>query len=236
MKPLIAITVDCNFEGADARTQGKLELNWNYAQAVADAGGTPILIPPQADPQELVDLIDGWLIPGGNDIDACNWGDANHPEVKTIAQQRFDSEKRLFNAIHAEMPVLGICYGCQFINVVQGGSLDQHLPDVVGHDQHRGGTLQCYDIDADSKLAQAVAGNRMQGKSYHHQAVAKLGENIKVVAKDEEGIVEAIEATNRPWMLGVQWHPERTTEDPATQRLFKSFIDAAVDYRRKKDR
>jgi gamma-glutamyl-gamma-aminobutyrate hydrolase PuuD len=234
MKPLIAITVDCNLEHADERTQGKLELNWNYAQAVADAGGTPILIPPQADPKEFAHLIDGWLIPGGNDIDACNWGDENHPEVKTIAQERFDAEKRLFQSISSDMPVLGICYGCQFINVVRGGSLEQHLPDVVGHDQHRGGTLQCYEVDATSKLAEAIAGSRIEGKSYHHQAVGKPGEAIRVVAKDEEGIVEAIEATDRPWMVGVQWHPERTQEDPATQRLFKSFIEAAEAYRRQK--
>src|SRR5688500_8412362 len=98
MKPLIAITVDAKFDSGNERTQGRLELNWNYAQAVADFGGTPILIPPQADPADLVEVIDGWLIPGGNDIDASNWGDTNHPEVKTIEQERFDAEKRLFAA------------------------------------------------------------------------------------------------------------------------------------------
>ncbi len=236
MKPLIAITVDCRFDSDNERTNGKLELNWNYAQAVADAGGTPILVPPQADPRQLAEIIDGWLIPGGNDIDASNWGEANHKEVKTIAQERFNSEMSLFGAIDPSLPVLGICYGCQFINVAQGGSLEQHLPDVVGHDLHRGGTMQCYDIDASSKLAAAIDGDRIQGKSYHHQAVAKLGDDIRVVAKDEEGTIEAIEATNRPWMLGVQWHPERTADDPATQRLFKSFIEAATEYRKAKGR
>ncbi len=234
MKPIIAITVDCNFQNANDRNRGRLELNWNYAQAVADAGGTPILIAPQAEPSEVARLIDGWLIPGGNDIDAGNWGEQNHPEVKPIEQARFDAEKALYQAIDPAMPVLGICYGCQFINVAQGGSLEQHLPDLVGHDDHRGGTLQCYNVDADSKLAAAIQGSRIQGKSYHHQAIHRAGRDIRVVGKDEEGVVEAIEATNRPWMIGVQWHPERTPEDPATQRLFKTFVAAAAEYRRSK--
>ncbi|HSI71655.1 MAG TPA: gamma-glutamyl-gamma-aminobutyrate hydrolase family protein [Fimbriimonas sp.] len=233
-RPLVGISVDCKVDAADSRTQGSLTLNWNYAQAVTDAGGTPILIPPQANVDDLKDLIDGWLIPGGNDICASNWGEENHPEVETIEQARFDAEKRMYAAIDEDLPVLGICYGCQFINVARGGSLLQHLPDVIGHDQHRGGTLQDYAVDPNSKLAGAISGSTIAGKSYHHQAVERTGEGLRVVAKDEEGTIEAIEATDRPFMLGVQWHPERTLEDEATQRLFKSFVQAAADYRAKK--
>jgi putative glutamine amidotransferase len=234
MKPIIGITVDCEPDPANARTGGKLELNWNYAQAVSDAGGVPILIPPTADMSEVARIIDGWLIPGGNDIDASNWGERNHPEVKTIEAERFEGEQRLMQSIPAEMPVLGICYGCQFINVARGGSLIQHLPDSLGHDQHRGGTMQRYQLDGSSKLASAMGTGCVEGKSYHHQAVDKPGVGLRVVAKDEEGLIEAIEATDRPWMLGVQWHPERTTEDQATQKLFANFVEACAAYARSK--
>jgi putative glutamine amidotransferase len=230
-KPVIGITVDCAFDPADGRTNGKLELNWNYAQAIAEAGGIPLLIPPQAEPGVVADIIDGWLIPGGNDIDASHWGEQNHPKVKVIEPERFDAERRLMDSVPPELPVLGICYGCQFINVAHGGSLEQHLPDVLGHDLHRGGTLQRYSVEAGSKLAEATGVESIEGKSYHHQAVGRPGAGLQVIAKDQEGVIEAIEATDRPWMIGVQWHPERTREDEATQRLFRSFVRAAAEYR-----
>jgi gamma-glutamyl-gamma-aminobutyrate hydrolase PuuD len=234
MKPLIGISVDCTFEPEDDRTKGTLKLNWNYAQAIADAGGVPILIPPQADASQIGSVIHGWLIPGGNDISASNWGEENHREVETIEEARFNAEKSLYNELDPQMPVLGICYGCQFINVARGGSLIQHLPDMVGHDLHRGGTLQGYSVEKNSKLATAIEATEIKGKSYHHQAVDRTGAGLEVVARDDEGTVEAVEATDRPWMVGVQWHPERTLDDPATQRLFKSFIQAASEYRLKK--
>ncbi|HEY0866946.1 MAG TPA: gamma-glutamyl-gamma-aminobutyrate hydrolase family protein [Fimbriimonas sp.] len=229
-KPIIAITVDCHCDPEDQRTKGRLELNWNYAQAVSDAGGVPILIPPTADMEEVAAVIHGWLIPGGNDIDASRFGETNHPKVSLQDPARYDGEAALFGAIAPELPVLGICYGCQFINVVRGGSLIQHLPEVVGHESHTGGTLQRYEILAGSKLARHSRATEMVGKSYHHQAVARLGENLDVVAREADGTIEAIEARDRPYLIGLQWHPERTLEDAATQKVFRSFIEAARSY------
>lgn len=229
-KPLIGITVDFVPEPGNARTGGgKLQLNANYAQAIADSGGVPILIPPYADVVELADMLDGLLIPGGNDIDASNWGEANHAAVEKIAQERFESEKKLFNAISPEMPVLGICYGCQFINVVRGGSLIQHLPDVEGTADHTSGPVQHYKLDRDSKLAE-VFGSDAEGQSWHHQAIGKTGEGLRIVAKSDDGVVEAVEADDRPWLVGVQWHPERTFDDPKTRKLFSAFVAAAEAY------
>src|SRR5687767_3619305 len=188
MKPLIGITADFVADPLNERTKGKLELNWNYAQCVADAGGTPIIIPPQADAETLLALLDGILIPGGNDIDASNWGEENHPEVKVIRPERYHSERELLTRADKALPVLGICYGCQRINVVRGGSLIQHLPDVVGHGQDTGGTLQSYAIDADSKLSGIVSATEVQGKSYHHQAVREPGDGIRVTARGEDGV------------------------------------------------
>ncbi|HWD41298.1 MAG TPA: gamma-glutamyl-gamma-aminobutyrate hydrolase family protein, partial [Fimbriimonas sp.] len=192
MKPLIGITVESNHDPDDPRTRGKMELNWNYAQAVADAGGVPLVIPPMADMAEVAKLIDGWLIPGGLDIDACNFGEENHPEVKLQDPVRYQGEKALFQNVSADLPVFGICYGCQFLNVVRGGNLIQHLPDIEGAVQHTDGVMQSYDLDDASKLAGMVQSDQMKGKSYHHQAVKDLGEGLKVVAKNEDGTVEAI--------------------------------------------
>lgn len=229
MKPTIGITVEPTHDPGDPRTGGKLALNWNYAQAVADAGGIPILIPPMADMKALAGMIDGWLIPGGLDIDASRFGEANHPKVDLQDPSRYDGEAELLKHLDKDVPVFGICYGCQFLNVARGGNLVQHLPDVVDHSSHEGGTLEKYAVD-DSRLKEFAGSGTIEGKSYHHQAVNDLGEGLKVVARAGDGTIEAIEATDRPWMIGVQWHPERTLHDSASQRIFASFISAAKAY------
>lgn len=230
MKPIIGISVDCTRDTEDLRTGGKLQLNWNYAQAVTDAGGIPVLVPPTADMTVLAELIHGWLIPGGADIDAARFGEENHEAVSLQDPNRYEAELRMFEAIDPTLPVLGICYGCQFLNVVKGGSLQQHLPDVVGDDSHSGGTLQQYAIEQSSQLAGIVETNVMSGKSYHHQAIGRTAQGLRVVSRHIDGTIEAVEATDRPWMIGVQWHPERTPEDGPTQKLFADFVRAAAAY------
>lgn len=236
MKPIIGISVDCQEDKADARTGGKLTLNWNYAQAVTEAGGVPILIPPTADMAQIAEIIDGWLIPGGDDIDARNFGEENHPEVKLQDPARFEAEARLYKAAGNDMPIFGICYGCQFVNVMRGGNLIQHLPDVVGHDSHTGGTLQSYEVDSDSKLGGVIESHQIEGKSYHHQAIDRTGSGLKVVARNEDGTVEAVEDDGHPWLVGVQWHPERTQQDPKTRKIFTDFVQAAARYRKSKSK
>ncbi|MDR3692137.1 MAG: gamma-glutamyl-gamma-aminobutyrate hydrolase family protein [Fimbriimonas sp.] len=236
MKPIIGITVDCRQDPDDLRTRGKLTLNWNYAQGISDAGGVPVLIPPTADMVVLAGIIHGWLIPGGDDIDATQFGEENHPKVSLQDPARFEGEKWLLEAIDTELPVFGICYGCQFLNVARGGTLFQHLPDVVGHESHTGGTLQEYQVEPETKLYNVVGDATISGKSYHHQAVNRVGENLKVVSKAEDGTIEAVEATDRPWMIGVQWHPERTLSDQPSKQLFKEFVLAAKRYAESRSR
>jgi putative glutamine amidotransferase len=201
---------------------------------VARAGGVPVVIPPTADPVEVLKFIDGWLISGGSDIDARRWGEENHPESRLQDLSRFELESALFRLADLELPVLGICYGCQLLNVVRGGALHQHLPEVLGREGHTGGVLERYDVDPKSLLSDVVEAGQIDGKSYHHQAVSRLGTGLKAVAKHADGTIEAIEATDRPWMIGVQWHPERTPEDEATRRLFEGFVGAAAAFRRKR--
>ncbi len=203
---------------------------------MAEAGGIPLLIPPMADMDGIAGLIDGWLIPGGDDIDAKHFGEENHPKVELQDPARFEGEARLYKAIPDDLPVLGICYGCQFLNVIRGGSLIQHLPDVVGHEQHTGGTMQKYEVDPASKLGGVIGTSVIEGKSYHHQAVGNLGADLTITSRSEDGTVEAVEATDRPWVIGVQWHPERTFEDPHTRKIFDTLIQSATAYKESKGR
>jgi len=231
-KPIIGITVDCKREYDNPRTKGLLSLNWNYSEAVAEAGGVPILISPHSDMEAVAEIIDGWLIPGGNDIDAKHFGEENHEAVQLIEEARFDGETRLIKAIDRQMPVLGICYGCQFVNVARGGSLIQHLPDLEGKDPHTGGVLQNYTLDGDSKVAAIIEDQSIGGKSYHHQAINRVGEGLRATAHSEDGTIEAIEDPSHPWLVGLQWHPERTMEDEKTRRIFRDFVQAAAKFRK----
>lgn len=234
MKPIIGISVDCKHDPTDARSGGKLSLNWNYAEAVAEAGGVPILIPPTADMAAVAQLIDGWLIPGGNDIDAAHFGEENHPSVDLIDPARFEGEQKLFEAASRDLPIFGICYGCQRVNVHRGGSLIQHLPDVQGRESHTGGVMQEYEIGADSKIKGIVGEGSIEGKSYHHQGIKELGSGLKAAAMHGDGTIEAIEDPSHPWLVGLQWHPERTFDDPKTRRIFEDFVKASSAYRDQK--
>ncbi|MBS1700786.1 MAG: gamma-glutamyl-gamma-aminobutyrate hydrolase family protein [Armatimonadetes bacterium] len=234
MKPLIGITIEAEFDAANDRSNGKLILNWNYADQVAEAGGNPILITPMTDLEWAAKAIDGWLIPGGADMDASHFGEENHPKVEPMNPKRWEMENTMYGLVDPEMPVLGICFGCQFINVKRGGSLIQHLPDVVSHEEHSGGTMQAYELVGASKLSSFAGTARVEGKSYHHQAINRVGGGLEVVAKHDDGTIEAVEDPSKSFFVGVQWHPERTPDDFATQNLFRAFVRAAEAYSRTK--
>jgi gamma-glutamyl-gamma-aminobutyrate hydrolase PuuD len=230
-KPIIGITVESQFKPEDPRSMGEMKLNWNYAQAIADAGGVPIIIPPTADAAAISQIIHGWLIPGGSDIDAVRYGQSNHEKAELQDPARFGIESALYEALDANAPILGICYGCQFLNVIRGGTLHQHIPDLLGGDErHAGGTLEPTHIECASKLHGIVKTEAIAGKSYHHQAIDRVGTGLAVSGRHDDGTVEAIEAVDRPWVIGVQWHPERTLDDPPTRALFLAFIAAAQEF------
>lgn len=233
-RPVIGITADVKATDGDPRTAYDLRVKGNYAQAIAGAGGIPILIPPEAQASEIMEVVDGLLIPGGDDIDPVHWGHELHPHALLQNPMRFEAESALYRAAPKDLPILGICYGCQFINVMEGGTLIQHLPDVDGALTHTGGELQTYELEPETKVAKAIGSTRAEGKSYHHQAIEAPGDDVRVTGHAADGTVEAIEVTSRGWTIAVQWHPERTLDDEGMQRLFRALVAEASAYRAKR--
>ncbi len=229
MKPIIGITTSSERKTEGTRT-GVIRLDWNYAEAVELAGAAPILLPPNADPRDVLPLVDGLLVPGGDDIDPHLWGERRHEKTSLIDPARFESDCAYVRHAPDDLPILGICYGCQLLNVVAGGTLHQHVPDVVGHGEHSGGTIQQYAIEPGT-LLHAILGDAAEGRSYHHQAIHKVATGFRVSARHEDGTVEAIESPNHAFRLGIQWHPERTLGTPTSDRLFQAFVERAAAYR-----
>ena len=229
-RPIIGITADVKATENDPRTPSELRVKSNYAQAIAMAGGIPILIPPDAAAEDVVTLVDGLLIPGGDDIDPIQYGQPLHDKAVLQHPQRFEFESAIYKAAPKELPILGICYGCQLINVIQGGTLIQHLPDIQGSVTHTGGEMQTYHLEPGSKIAEAIGATVAQGKSYHHQATETPGEDVRIVGHADDGTIEALEVISRDWTVAVQWHPERTLEDPSMRNLFQALVAEATAY------
>jgi len=191
----------------------------SYARAVQAAGALALMLPP--DPRvdetadELLDHIDGLLLAGGSDIDPASYGADQHPETKGTWPERDVFEIALTRrALEREMPVLGICRGLHLINVALGGTLTQHLPEAVGHDDHRHtpGTYGDHEVrlEPGSLAARSIGTEREAVKSHHHQGVAHLGEGLVATGwAVEDEVVEAVEMPQRScFALAVLWHPE----------------------------
>jgi putative glutamine amidotransferase len=228
------IGVTCNVEevrygGLWTETAAMVPLT--YVRAVARAGGRPLLIAPTPadleDPSELLGLLDGVLVTGGADLDASTYGEAAHPETEATSVDRDAFELLLVrHAAERDLPCLGICRGMQVVNVAYGGALEQHLPDRLEHDIHRGenGDFSNHQVEVEPESLAAIAAGatRVAVKSYHHQGVARLGDGLRVTARAEgDDTVEAVEDAGRRFMLGVLWHPEEDEAD----RLIGAFVE-----------
>lgn len=208
-----------------------------YFQHVTDAGGIAVLLPPQPVSRVIVervlDGLDGLIVTGGKDVDPARYGQAPHPATDEPRSDRDHWESALLaGAIERGMPFLGICRGLQLLNVLRGGTLVQHLPEVIGDDRYNlgGGTFASNPvrIEPESRLAELLDGaDGLQVQSYHHQAVDRVGDGLRVTARGVEGVVQAGELDGHGFGLAVQWHPEEDDD----LRLFSGLVTAAAAHR-----
>ncbi|MGP9694161.1 gamma-glutamyl-gamma-aminobutyrate hydrolase family protein [Brachybacterium sp. AOP25-B2-12] len=204
-----------------------------YLDAVLEAGGIPVLLPPQpcADDQARTVLgrLDGLVIAGGADVDPALYGQRAHPRTGAPRTDRDAWEEALLRvALDDGTPVLGICRGAQVLDVALGGGLVQHLPDVVGDDRYqpspgRFGTVDVAIVPG-SRLARILGPGPVAVPVHHHQAIGGLGAGLHVTGRCADGTVQAVELDDHPFCLAVQWHPEEQTED---RRLLAALVDAA---------
>jgi len=211
---------------------------FSYVQAVQRAGGLALLLAPDpqvtAEPDELLDRLDGLMLAGGVDVDPATYGQEPHPAASGWVPERDAFELALAaRALERDVPLLGICRGMQVLNVALNGTLHQHLPDVLAHDDHRrnAGTFAGNEHDVAlvaGSLAERAAGEaRHTTKSHHHQGIDRLGDGLVVTGRAaQDGTAEAVEDPGKRFVLGVQWHPEA---DEAS-RVIGALVDEARAY------
>ncbi|MEB3022316.1 gamma-glutamyl-gamma-aminobutyrate hydrolase family protein [[Mycobacterium] crassicus] len=206
-----------------------------YLNGITAAGGIAVLLPPQPVSPEIaarvLDGVAGLVLTGGRDLDPAGYGQDPHAETDRPDPVRDAWEFALLDeALRRGLPVLGICRGAQVLNVAFGGTLHQHLPDVLGSNGHRAGNGVFTEMPvrtvAGTRLAELI-GEACEVQCYHHQAIAELGAKLVVSARDDDGVIEAIELPGENFVLAVQWHPEESLDDP---RLFSAIVDAAERY------
>jgi putative glutamine amidotransferase len=217
------------------RSAEVLYCDQNYLRRIEEAGGIPLLLPHVEDDGALAQIaerMDGLLFTGGEDVDPAQYGQDVHPET-AVAEARDKLEIRLFRSFLATgRPILAICRGIQLINVALGGTLIQDLPTQTGsahHSQKVPTTTATHEVQLLelSRTAMLLKQSMIPVNSHHHQAVDELGSGLKAVGWSEDGVIEAVEHVTHPFLIAVQWHPERLTSQFAVQRrLFEGFISA----------
>jgi putative glutamine amidotransferase len=208
-----------------------------YIDAIQAAGGLALMIPPDPvaaqHPDEVLDVLDGLILAGGADIDPASYGEEAHAQTNGTWPERDDFELALARrALERDIPLLGICRGMQLMNVARGGTLTQHLPDDVGHEDHRRVPGSFDGADHDVRLTEGSLAARAAGevhhptKSHHHQGIARLGEGfVETGWSVIDELPEAIEDPDRRYALGVQWHPEA---DPQSRLIASLVAEAAT--------
>jgi putative glutamine amidotransferase len=205
----------------------------SYSRAIHGAGGMVAMLPPDRraseEPGELLDRLDALVLGGGADIDPEIQGVEPHPETVGTNPDRDSFEIALaLGALERDIPLLGVCRGMQVLNVACGGSLDQHIPERLGHDLHRPvpGAWAEHDvrIEAGSLAATAAGTERLTVKSHHHQGLDRIAGSLRASAwATDDETVEAIESPDGDFVLGVLWHPEEDPED----RVIRALVERA---------
>lgn len=236
--PLIGITASTT--PADEGRAPLVTAGQAYIQAVQQAGGIPVIIPPMLSGQDLhalLDRLDGILLTGGGDIDPRLFDGLPHPRVYGIEPDRDQQEIRLVQLAASQgKPFLGICRGIQVVNVALGGGLYTHiadqLSDQIKHDNFpgmpRNHLAHQISVAPGSRLESILGARAVVVNSLHHQGVSRLAPTLRACAWAPDELVEAVELTDHPFGMAVQWHPEWLQDDPAQRALFRAFVTAAL--------
>jgi putative glutamine amidotransferase len=232
MRPVIGITTYAQEASWSYWKLPAALIPLDYVDAVERAGGRPLLIPPSEDGvAETLDVLDGIVFSGGADVDPASYGADAHPETDEPQTRRDAGELALLTAaLERDMPTLAICRGFQLWNVARGGDLVQHLPETLGHDEHKlvpGEFVEHpVEVKEGSRLASIVGGSA-DVTSHHHQGVGRLGEGLVETAWAKDGTIEGAEDPSHRFAVGVQWHPESGRDDG----LFAKLVEEARAYR-----
>lgn len=234
-KPLIGITTR---NGKDADGHPLTALQHSYINAIVQAGGMPILIPSMLSEEDftgLYSLLAGILFTGGGDVSLEYFNGSAHPRIGEVDKRRDTTEITLMRAaVNDGKPLLGICRGAQVMNVALGGTLYTHIHDQVNgaldHDYPgdlRKVIVHPVNVDESTRSAEIFGETLLHVNSLHHQGLKDIAPGLRVAGHAPDGLVEVVEIPDHPYAVAVQWHPEWLTDQPAMQKLFKSFVDAA---------
>ena len=235
-RPRIAVAgVTRNWDG-----QPRVGVNANYVRAVLAAGGLPIIFVPDLSRDETIELFsdcNGLLLTGGEDVDPARYGAEPHAKLGPVDPRRDENEIALITEARArDLPILGICRGIQVCNVAFGGTLFQDLPSQrpgnVDHDPPNNRDVRSHAIGVTehSRLAEILGAIEFNANSFHHQAIERIGDGLKVTALAPDGVIEGVESADpHEWLVAVQWHPEELALQPdaADLKLFAALIAAA---------
>lgn len=221
-----------------SREKRRFEIPAEYPDAITAAGGIPLLLPPlrgKADLPEALAACRGMVLSGGLDYDPQYWGEPVHAKTDLLDPRRDAFDLRLVRAlVKRGIPVLGICAGCQLLNIGLGGTLHQDIfssaefRDPLRHNQKSKRMVHWVEVAQGSLLAEITHTTMLHTNSSHHQAVWKLGRGLRVVGRSSDGCIEAIAGKRaEQFLLGVQWHPERSIDVEAHLNLFKALVRAA---------
>ena len=235
MQPIIGITTN---HSSNAYNQTTVLLNEAYVKAIMQAGGVPVLIPSSVAEngwEALYARLDGILFSGGGDISLDHFEGDPHPRIDDIDPERDAVEFNMLRAAASDgKPFLGICRGCQVVNVGLGGSLYTHLPDQFPNalDHAYPGNMRTVlvhevKIEEGTHIADVLGEPIVRVNSHHHQGLKDIASSLRIAGHSPDGLVEAIELPDHPFGLAVQWHPEWLTDQQSTRNLFRRFVEAA---------
>jgi gamma-glutamyl-gamma-aminobutyrate hydrolase PuuD len=228
-RPLVGITAYGERARYGVWDNAAVLLPRTYPDVVVAAGGVPVLLPPVLESAAAVDRLDAVVLAGGPDVGPDRYGATPHPRTGEPRPERDAAELAvLHRALERGIPVLGVCRGAQVLNVGLGGTLVQHVPDAVGHSGHNPspgvfGTVEVA-LEPGSRVAAAL-GSAATVRCHHHQALDRLADGLVVTGRATDGLVEAVELADVPFVVGVQWHPE---EDATDVRLMAALVTAAA--------